>query len=420
MLRRASAFALVAVTAALLAAADTPARVYPLSAVPLDIHHPDGEDIAPLAVDDRGRVAFAAQTDWDQVAAGVRAPGRPAVIAPLPGMAKVGSAALAPDGELVVAGTAFTWERAGDADDPHSYSCCDRPTLARRRPGAPTPTVIPIAPDRHRNLYVHRVIVDRVGTAYVVESADPEGSDGFTMLQRVPRAGATTARRARAREGTPGAFDLRLGPGDLGATAIVTDDDLRTHRLAIGRGDDTWHQAGPPGRIPPFDSDVALAAGNGMVSAYVKDSRLWLRRGSGLPRALGRLRASRDNWWLAAGRDGTVGLLWTTHGHVVRLRTVGPGGHVHHTRTLGDGWRAGRSPVALELRVDDRGHAHALFQTARDAFTVAGPAGRATLRAGGRRLSLRGYAISPGGAEAVAVANSPRSLLWVRTPYRDR
>jgi hypothetical protein len=417
MVPRRSACALVAAAAALVAAGGAPARVYPLSAVPLDIHHVDGEDVAPLAVDDGGRVAFAAQTDWDHVAAGVRAPGRPAVIAPLPGMAQVGAATLAPGGELVVAGDAFTGESARYADDPHSSACCYRPTLARWRPGAPKPTVIPIAPDRHRDIDVYGVISDRAGTAYIVESASPDyASDGFTMLQRVPRAGATTARRVPAREGTPGAFDLRLGPGDLGATAIVTDDDARTHRLAIGPADDTWHQSGPPTRIPPFDSDVALAPDDGMVTAYVKDGRLWLRRGSGLPRALARARASRDSWRLAVGRDGTIGLLWTTHGHVVRLRTVDPGGHVHRTRTLGDGWRAGRSLVELELRVDDSGHAHALFQTAPDAFTVAGPAGRATLRRAGRRLSLRGYAISPGGAEAVAVANSPRTLLWVRTP----
>jgi hypothetical protein len=107
---------------------------------------------------------------------------------------------------------------------------------------------------------------------------------------------------------------------------------------------------------------------------------------------------------MEVGSDGTIALLMVDEKRLL-LRTVSPHGRLGAARVLGQlGWMRSRNTAfggVMEnpfLAVDARGHAHVAWNQP-SGVMVAGSHGR-------RRLpgSVRAFAISPGGATAVALA----------------
>jgi hypothetical protein len=373
-----------------------------------------------MAVSDRGRVGFTADGHVGVIAAGSNV----AAVRPVPSLFRApdGGVALARDGTVVAGGSFFTGEvTADDPGDPHAYWCCDRPEVVRwRGPGHPLAT-FPVGPDRHEDLPVGAFALDREGTAYLVADHAIEGAeDAFDLAFAVRHDGHVVTRRLSVVE-QDGAYGLDAAPDRVGASLLQVDGPRP--RLLAGTASG-WRARAIPRRLARRGFDLSLAPDGRLWSVTRRGGMFWLTLAHGdrvREIALGRVAGHRRTHVLhpqphafaaAMGADGTVAAIWT-RGDAVLLRAVAPDGHRGPERRLGR-IRVGDDSAAAYLDVDARGRAHAMFTIADGRVVAIGPRGRRVFgHVGGPPLRPAGIALSPGGAEALALATPTRRLVTV-------
>lgn len=412
---------LVALLLAIVAPTTGAAEARTLAVVPIpgDAIAPGAAAETPIAVDDHGRVAFAAPRSLRHVV-GVLAPGREPVSAVVPGLDAAAAIAFTRTGEIVGAGTSATHEQA-PSQDPHGGGlCCDRPFVFRGRPGA-VPTGALVEPDHHENAEILQVGVagDGALALLVGHAADGSGDDGNVRLARVPAHGATAWRTLPSDDGDVFPYDLWTDPHGSRMVAVGFDG-LRLRQAVAGpKG---WRITDRPERLPGAgDQRLRLDPHGRIVTVFRHDERLWLRRGGGRRRVLGPISpgfvtdaGQPDPWAMAMGADGTTAIAWA-HGTAIFLRTVTPEGRLAPVRRLGQAERRG-DEIQLLLAVDGRGDAHTMFSSPNGTVTVWGPAGRRVISHGATVLRTAGLAVSPRGAEAAQVVADNQRLVAVRTP----
>jgi hypothetical protein len=207
------------------------------------------------------------------------------------------------------------------------------------------------------------------------------------------------------------------GRGGAGATLLQIDGP---RPVLLDGTADGWRARAVPARLRAPGIALTLGPGGRLWSVARRGGVLWLTS-AGREIAVGRIAGHHrrhdelyrpDLYDAAMGPDGTVAVIWT-RGDAVLLRTIAPDGRRGPERRLGR-IRVGDDTAEALVTVDARGHAHAMFTISGGRLVVLGPQGRRVLgHVGGPKLRPAGIALSPGGAEALALATPKRRLVTV-------
>jgi hypothetical protein len=347
-----------------------------------------------LAVADDGRAATAAFGTITEIA-----PGGGVTAVAVPDLHPPSAIAYAPDGAIVASGISASGEAL--AYDPgKSVSCCDRPAIARWRPGAAAAALTIVQPPVHLNYIVTDFALDGTGAAVFLAAGQfgpTEDDEGRPLTDpliavRVPAGGAGPAQRtlsthASLDSAAPDPYALRVRNDGPGATVVWNGGRHRWRRIDIARG--PWRPApdGPAGG-DPYGGSLLDARGRRVTVAGDRHPvlRVQGRRPLRLPHRVLRM---------VDGADGTLTLL-LIDGRRLSLRTVDVNGRLRAARSLGTLGLGGTEGPFLAADAD--GHIHVAWRTAGGDTAVAGPHGRHDLPG-----FLQAFAVSPGGTVAVAL-----------------